>query len=109
MVSDFAHQAIGLLGSAGAQQPTPALAFTEQLSKGLFAFLKSQLDLGKLAREFAAGAITECPFEDKLIANGHGDSVLCLGVTTMPVTSWRTACRSAILPCHHRGAAPHGW
>ena len=86
---------------------TPALAFPEQLGKTLLAFLKSRLDLSKLAKEFAAGAVAQCPFSEELIADGR--EILFCALASRQCRLSRTDCRSAILPGRRRGAAPHGW
>ena len=56
-----------LTGSVGAWRrrcvaDTPSLAFSEELPKASLAFLEDRVDLDKLAKEFAAGAMTQCPF-----------------------------------------------
>ena len=64
----------------------PSLAFSEQPGETLFEFLKGRLDLGKLAKEFAAGVIVQCPFSDVLIADCHEIPLYALEsrVTTNP-------------------------
>ena len=47
------------------------MVFTEELGKALFTLLKDRVDLDKLAKEFAAGAMSQCPFSPELIAEGR--------------------------------------
>ena len=70
MVSGCAHRVGGRPGSADVQLTHRRWFSPRSWAKPCYLVHVDRVDLDKLAKEFAAGAMTQCPFSPELIAEG---------------------------------------